>query len=121
MSCDVYQGASSDNTCGGAVRLVWFDLDGEWIGTNEGNIIKTSGGGTLSSLTASAPADGFVAPAANAFRKKQNKEMHIDNFAWNHTLHGRRKHERHVLRDQCGHPRFGRARGGMVWLHEHGR
>lgn len=85
VSCDVFQGASSANACGGAVRLVWFDINRAWISENEGNIIKTSEGPTLSTLTASAPLNAaYVAPAANAFRRRQNKEMHIDNFAWNH-------------------------------------
>lgn len=87
-SCSVRQGASSSGNAGAAVCLEFRNAAGMVISTPEGNRVMSASNNAVlpSSVTASAPAGvTTVNVAGRGIRKRQNRDVWIDSFAWNVT------------------------------------
>lgn len=87
-SVQVNQGASSKGNAGAAVRLEYRDASGNLLSSPEGNVVDAASNSAIypSTVTALAPAAGTVNVAARGFRKRQNKALWVDTFAWNVTV-----------------------------------
>jgi len=85
-SCDVRQGASSSGNAGACVLLEFRDASGLLLSTFEGNLVDqgSNNESQVSSVVASAPTGtATVNIGTRGFRKRQNREVWVDNFSWN--------------------------------------
>lgn len=87
-SIQVQQGASSKSNVSAVVLLCWYDANGNLFHFDPGNIVSSGSNGEwhISRVTAKAPAGAFyVAIAANANRRRQNRRLWVDQARWNHS------------------------------------
>lgn len=87
--CQVRQGASAEGNAGASVMLEWRDAQGSVLSRSEGNQVMSASKNRVypSNLTAMPPDDAvYVNIAANGIRYKENKDLWVDNFKWDHVV-----------------------------------
>jgi hypothetical protein len=83
--CNVRQGASSAGNAGAVILLEFLNAAGEAISTPEGNVISSGSDNEVqvSSINTTAPPlSAAVRLGCRGFRKRQNKVVWVDDFAW---------------------------------------
>lgn len=87
--CQVRQGASAEGNAGASVMLEWRDAQGGLISRSEGNRVMSASKNRVypSKLTVLPPDEAvYVNIAANGIRFKENKDLWVDNFKWDHVV-----------------------------------
>lgn len=79
------QGASSSGNLSGRIVLNWFDAGKQAIDSDAGNTVNSGSNAAWhpSSVTASAPVDGYVQLGFSFNRERQNRPCWVDAFSWN--------------------------------------
>lgn len=88
-SCAVRQGASSSGNAGGAVQLQYRNAAGQVILTVDGNPITQGSNNVVrtSNVMGVTPAEAVtINIAGRGIRKRQNRRVWMDSFAWDHTV-----------------------------------
>ncbi|AVO23167.1 hypothetical protein RIVERRIDER_86 [Xanthomonas phage RiverRider] len=89
-SCDVRQGASAAGNAGAAVILQWYDADGNELSLSQGNaVMSASKNKVYPSRVTAVPPEGAVEVAIGAVgsRVRENKNVWLDNFVWDHLVY----------------------------------
>lgn len=85
-SCQIQQGASSEGNAGGWIMVFFYDVNGVQLQEKKGNKVDEGSNSewNQSTVTDTAPAGtAYALIGAEAFRKKQNRSLWFDAFAWN--------------------------------------
>lgn len=88
--CDVRQGASAEGNAGAAVILQWYDIDGNELDVSQGNAVMSASKNKVfpSKVTAVPPENAHdVAIGAFGIRNRENKNVWLDNFSWDHLVY----------------------------------
>lgn len=87
--CQVRQGASSAGNAGAGLRLEFRDGAGDVIGRADGNYVMSASKNAVypSNVTAVPPAGAATVNVAGVgVRHRENKDVWIDSFSWNHKI-----------------------------------
>lgn len=85
-SIDVQTGGAREHSHGAAVRLAFYDANGNKIGGDDGNVVKqtTGDGWATSSLTITSPPNtATIKGGVASYRMHQDIALWVDNFKWN--------------------------------------
>ena len=85
----IRQGASSAGNAGAGVRLEFRNADGSLRRFKDGNMVMSASNNAVkpSSVTDTPqPGDALVNIACHGLRKRQNREVWADTFAWDHAV-----------------------------------
>lgn len=85
--CQVRQGASSAGNAGAGVRLEFRNSSGAVVGTADGNYVMSASKNAVypSSVVAASPSGvDTVNIACVGVRHRENKDVWVDSFSWNH-------------------------------------
>ncbi len=87
--CQVRQGASSAGNAGAGLRLEFRDAAGDVIDRADGNYVMSASKNAVypSNVTAFPPANAATVNVAGVgVRHRENKDVWIDSFSWNHRI-----------------------------------
>lgn len=91
-SAAIRQGASSAGNAGAGVRLEFRDAAGALVGHKDGNMVMSASNNAVKPSTVTVtPGDRpagteLVNIACHGLRKRQNREVWADTFAWDHAV-----------------------------------
>lgn len=86
VRCYYHQGSADAGDNKGAVLIVWYDENGNEIGSQQGNIVRSSDGGFQpSGTTGVAPPGARYAAIGGISYKTRSNAVRFDNFSWNYT------------------------------------
>lgn len=91
-SAEIRQGASSAGNAGAGVRMEFRDAAGSLVGHKDGNMVMSASNNAVKQSTVTVtPGDRpagteLVNIACHGLRKRQNREVWADTFAWDHAV-----------------------------------